>query len=120
MLGGIPVRNPTSGQAAALLGRLVREEADVLDGIDGRLQGRAEYAIEQLSCVVEGRDQYRHRSTDGVLQLTGPQIDMLLARRGDAVRHLTGLCAAFRAMSQAATASAPAVSRTPARRPNGR
>lgn len=92
----------------------------MLDGIDERLQAQAEYAVEQLSRVVDGRDQYRHRSTDGVLQLTGPQIDMLLARRGDAVRHLTGLCTAFKAVSQTATAPAPAVSRVPARRPTGR
>ncbi|MFJ4338643.1 hypothetical protein [Streptomyces sp. NPDC088915] len=116
----MPARDPVGSHAAALLGRLIREEADVLNGIAEQLQRQTEYAIDQLSRVADGRDQYRHRSTDGVLQLTGPQVDMLLARRGDAVRHLTGLCTAFKALSQATAAPAPAVSRAPARRPNGR
>ncbi|MFB8046342.1 hypothetical protein ACFC8F_34165 [Streptomyces hydrogenans] len=120
LLGGMPVRDPASGQAAALLSRLIREEADVLDGIAEQLHQQAEYAIDQLSRVADGRDQYRHRSTDGVLQLTGPQIDMLLARRGDAVRHLTGLCTALKALSQATAAPAPVVSCAPGRRLNGR
>ncbi len=120
LLGGIPVRDPASGQAAALVGRLIREEADILDGIDEQLQGQAEYAIEQLSRIAVGRDQYRHGSTDGVLQQTGPRIDMLLARRGDAVRRLTALCGTYKALARPAAGPAPTPSPTPARRPASR
>lgn len=114
LLGGIPSARESGGDALAELAGLVRKEADELDGIAEQLQSLAEYAIDQLKVITEGRDQYRHRSTDGVLQLTGLRIDMLLARRGAAVQHLTALCAAYKQASPPAAVPAPGLAPSPA------
>ncbi|MFE6461240.1 hypothetical protein ACFVP0_27750 [Streptomyces cinereoruber] len=116
LLGGLPARSSQPAPAAALAG-LIREAADLLDGIQEQLESRAGYAVDQLTRIAEGRDQYRHGATDGVLQLAGLQVEMLAARRGDAVRHLTALCTAYQDLVRPA---APAAAPSPSRRPVSR
>lgn len=89
---------------------LIRDAAGELDSIQEQLQARAGYVIDQLRRITEGRDRTRRGSTDGVLQLAGVQVDMLAARRGDAVRHLSTAYQALRHPSAVpAEPSRPAV-----------
>lgn len=115
LLGGLPARSSQSAPVAALAG-LIREAADLLDGIQEQLESRAGYAVDQLTRIAEGRDQYRHGATDGVLQLAGLQVEMLAARRGDAVRHLTTLCTAYQDLVRPVTPAAPAAAPSPSPR----
>ncbi|MFE0772213.1 hypothetical protein [Streptomyces sp. NPDC058861] len=116
LLGGFPVRSSQSAPVAALAW-LIREAADLLDGIQEQLESRAGYAVGQLTRIAEGRDQYRHGATDGVLQLAGLQVEMLAARRGDAVRHLNALCTAYQDLVRPAAPAGPAAAPSPSRRP---
>ncbi|MEU6312285.1 hypothetical protein [Streptomyces sp. NPDC047014] len=109
LLGVFPSTASMPAQAATLAG-LIQESAYRLDDIQEQLQERATQAIDQLRNIAVGRDRYRRGSTDGVLQLTGLQVDMLAARRGDAVRHLTALCAAYQAVTRPAAPAVPIAS----------
>ncbi|MFC0844704.1 hypothetical protein ACFH04_13445 [Streptomyces noboritoensis] len=98
LLGGaLPPCSTDTGEAAAVAA-MIRDAARELDSVQEQLQARAGYVIDQLRRITEGRDRTRRGSTDGVLQLAGVQVDMLAARRGDAVRHLSTLCTAYQAL----------------------
>lgn len=71
-----------------LLGRIVAEAARDVDELHGELTRAAQSAIELLEPFGRG-DSADLRGWDGILRTTGPQIDLLAARRSAAFEQLT-------------------------------
>jgi hypothetical protein len=87
------------GSPPAYLAHLLGEAEERVNGLQEQLVSSAQFAAERLLRTAEGRDHVHHGSPDGILQYTGVQIDMLSARRGDAVRNLRTLLAAHQAIT---------------------
>jgi hypothetical protein len=71
-----------------LVGRMVAEAARDVDELHGQLTRAAQSAIELLEPVGRG-DHASMRGWYGILGTTGPQIELLVARRGAAYEQLT-------------------------------
>ncbi|WP_433549151.1 hypothetical protein ACQPZG_31885 [Streptomyces sp. CA-294286] len=87
------------GSPAANLVHLLGEAEERVNGLQEQLVSAARFAAERLLRVAEGQDHVHHGSPDGILQYGGVQIDMLSARRGDAVRNLRALLAVYQAIT---------------------
>ena len=85
-----PLRDPLD-----LVGRLVAEAARDVDELHGELTREAQSAIELLAPIAEGAHADM-RGWDGILRTTGPQIELLVARRGAAYEQLDRAVAAYR------------------------
>jgi hypothetical protein len=71
-----------------LVGRMVAEAARDVDELHGELTRAAQSAIDLLEPFGRG-DSAGLRGWDGILRTTGPQIDLLAARRSAAFEQLT-------------------------------
>ncbi|MET9086110.1 large ATP-binding protein [Streptomyces sp. NPDC004237] len=71
-----------------LVGRMVAEAARDVDELHGELTRAAQSAIELLEPVGRG-DSASMRGWHGILGTAGPQIELLVARRGAAYEQLT-------------------------------
>ncbi|WP_406416426.1 large ATP-binding protein [Streptomyces sp. NBC_00873] len=71
-----------------LVGRMVAEAAHGVDELHGELTRAAQSAIEVLEPIGRG-DHASMRGWHGILRTTGPQIELLVARRGAAYEQLT-------------------------------
>ncbi|MFI5804410.1 hypothetical protein [Streptomyces sp. NPDC051561] len=89
----------TPGSPTANLVHLLGEAEERVNSLQEQLVSSARFAAERLLRVAEGQDHVHHGSPDGILQYSGLQIDMLSARRGDAVRNLRALLAAYQAVT---------------------
>jgi hypothetical protein len=78
-----PPRHPL-----CLVGRMVAEAARDVDELHGELTRVAQSAIELLEPVGRG-DHADKRDWQGILRATGPQIELLAARRSAAYEQLT-------------------------------
>lgn len=75
------------GDPLAMLGRLVADAARDVDELHGQLTHHARSAIRTLEAFASGRHAELGRSY-GILRSTGPEIELLAARRGEAFEHL--------------------------------
>jgi len=96
-----PLRDPRD-----LVGRMVAEAARDVDELHGELTRAAQSAIELLSPIAEGAHASM-RGWDGILRTTGPQIELLVARRGAAYEQLDRAVAAYRRLLPGADAAQP-------------
>ncbi|NEA56596.1 large ATP-binding protein [Streptomyces sp. SID13666] len=80
---GHPFRDPLD-----LVGRMVAEAARDVDELHGELTRAAQSAIELLEPIGRG-EHAGMRGWYGILRTAGPQIELLVARRGAAYEHLT-------------------------------
>ncbi|MFD9403069.1 hypothetical protein ACFWA4_30140 [Streptomyces sp. NPDC060011] len=90
-----------------LVGRTVAEAARDVDELHGELTRAAQSAIELLEPIGRG-DHASMRGWYGILRTTGPQIELLVARRGAAYEQLTRAVSTYRRLlpeSDAALAS---------------
>ncbi|MCX4858211.1 hypothetical protein [Streptomyces canus] len=71
-----------------LIGRMVAEAARDVDELHGELTRAAQSAIKVLEPVGQG-DSASMRGWQGILRTTGPQIELLAARRSAAYEQLT-------------------------------
>ncbi|WP_127360919.1 hypothetical protein [Actinacidiphila soli] len=78
-----PLRDPLD-----LVGRMVAEAARDVDELHGELTRAAQSAIELLEPFGRG-DHASMGGWYGILRTTGPQIELLVARRGAAYEQLT-------------------------------
>lgn len=85
---GITLTTHPSGSALDTLVRLIQETAASVDEVQHQLLDQAETASRTLDRITSGRDTVHHATTDGLLQITGVSIDMLVARRGEGIRLL--------------------------------
>ncbi|MET9556831.1 hypothetical protein [Streptomyces sp. NPDC006645] len=121
---GIPPRQlgrlhqPDSAEGT--LAQLVGNGARHLDHLHEQLTSRAGEAAANLTRVTSGRAQI---NSLGILQNTATQIDILAARRYDAIEHLNELILAYR-HAAALPDAAPLASRqrgtVPAQEPSAR
>ncbi|MFE9963733.1 large ATP-binding protein [Streptomyces sp. 900116325] len=84
-----PLRDPLD-----LVGRLVAKAARDVDELHGQLTRVAQSALDLLAPVARG-EHASMRGWHGVLQTTGPQIELLVARRGAAYEQLTRAISAY-------------------------
>ncbi|MFD8063963.1 hypothetical protein ACFXA0_32730 [Streptomyces cyaneofuscatus] len=63
-----------------------------LDSVQSELVDRCTWAANDLTCVAAGTAQ---ANPLGILQSSGSQIDILAARRADAITHLKSALAAY-------------------------
>ncbi|MEU6664033.1 large ATP-binding protein [Streptomyces sp. NPDC046821] len=87
--------NQTLGDPLGLVGRMVAEAAGEVDELHGELTRTAQSAVDLLAPVARG-EHASMRGWYGVLRTTGPQIELLVARRGAAYEQLTRSIATFR------------------------
>ena len=105
-----PLRDPLD-----LVGRMVAEAARDVDELHAELTRAAESAIALLEPIA--RDEHASmRGWDGVLRATGPQVELLVARRSAAYEQLTRSISIYRRLqsepgSQPPTASSPGVAK---------
>ncbi|MEU3792984.1 large ATP-binding protein [Streptomyces fructofermentans] len=78
-----------------LVGRTVAEAARDVDELHGELTCAAQSAIELLEPIGRG-DHAGMRGWYGILRTTGPQIELLVARRGAAYEQLTRAVSTYR------------------------
>ncbi|MFI5800405.1 large ATP-binding protein [Streptomyces sp. NPDC051677] len=78
-----------------LVGRMVAEAARDVDELHGELTRAAQSAIELLEPIRRG-DHSSMRGRYGILRSTGPQIELLVARRGAAYEQLTRAVSTYR------------------------
>lgn len=78
-----------------LVGRTVVEAARGVDELHGELTRAAQSAIELLEPIGRG-DHAGMRGWYGILRTTGPQIELLVARRGAAYEQLTRAVSTYR------------------------
>lgn len=78
-----------------VVGRMVATAAHEVDELHGDLTLAAQAAIELLKPLGRG-EHASMRGSYGVLRTTGPQIELLAARRGAAYEHLTRAVSAYR------------------------
>ncbi|MEW1660599.1 large ATP-binding protein [Streptomyces sp. NPDC093707] len=88
--GNRPLRDPLG-----LVGTMVADVARDVDKLHGELARSAQSAINPLAPVAQGDPAGMH-GRYGVLRTTGPQIELLVARRGAAYEQLTRSISAFR------------------------
>ncbi|QMU67308.1 large ATP-binding protein [Streptacidiphilus sp. P02-A3a] len=96
-----PLRDPLD-----LVGRIVAEAARDVDELHGQLTRAAQSAIELLAPIAQGAHSDM-RGWDGILRTTGPQIELLVARRGAAYEQLDRAIAAYRRLLPEADAAQP-------------
>ncbi|QMU74816.1 large ATP-binding protein [Streptacidiphilus sp. PB12-B1b] len=101
-----PLRDPLD-----LVGRMVAEAARDVDELHGELTRAAQSAIKLLAPVAEGAHAGM-RGWDGILRTTGPQIELLVARRGAAYEQLDRAIAAYRRLLPEADAAQPSKAST--------
>ncbi|WP_282697848.1 hypothetical protein [Streptomyces sp. CC208A] len=116
---GLVLGSHPPGIALATVAGLIRQTADNVDEVQQRLLQRADMAISQLQSVTQGRDRYRHGSTDGLLQSLGTEIDSLVARRGEGIQLLRLLTNSYADLN-GAPKPPPAPSRLPSPHRGGR
>ncbi|MGW4031687.1 hypothetical protein ACWEFL_20660 [Streptomyces sp. NPDC004838] len=80
-----------------LIGRNVAEAAGKVDELHGELTRLAQSAIELLEPVARG-EHGDMRGTYGILRTTGPQIELLVARRGAAHEQLTRAVSVYQSL----------------------
>ncbi|MFI5993942.1 large ATP-binding protein [Streptomyces sp. NPDC051362] len=78
-----------------LVGKTVAEAARDVDELHGELTRAAQSAIELLEPIGRG-DHASMRGWYGLLRTTGPQIELLVARRGAAYEQLTRAVSTYR------------------------
>ncbi|MGW1104286.1 large ATP-binding protein [Streptomyces sp. NPDC002540] len=78
-----------------LVGRMVAQAARDMDELHGQLTRAAQSAIDLLAPIAQA-EHASMRGWHGVLQTTGPQINLLVARRGAAYEQLTRSISAYR------------------------
>ncbi|MFD4476443.1 hypothetical protein ACFWPU_10065 [Streptomyces sp. NPDC058471] len=93
-----------------VLAQLVYMAARHLDHLHERFTDAAQYAASTLTGVATGKTSI---NSLGVLQNNGTQVDILAARRADAVEHLKAVIHAYRQVA-AADHTAPHSARRPA------
>ncbi|MFJ7096775.1 hypothetical protein ACIQWL_42180 [Streptomyces mirabilis] len=96
-----PLRDPLD-----LVGRMVAEAARDVDELHGELARAAQSAIDLLAPIAQG-DHAGMRGWYGVLRTTGPQIELLVARRGAAYEQLTRSISTFRRLMPEQDAARP-------------
>lgn len=77
-----------------LVGRLVAKAARDVDELHGQLTRAAQSALDLLAPIARG-EHASMRGWHGVLQTTGPQVELLVARRGAAYEQLTRVISAY-------------------------
>ncbi|MEU3008076.1 hypothetical protein [Streptomyces sp. NPDC006863] len=101
------------GSAENELAELVVRAARHLDSVQSELVDRCTWAASDLTRVAAGTAA---ANALGILQTSGTQIDILAARRADAITHLKSTMAAYQratiAQSQRAVSVPPSPSRT--------
>ncbi|QHC21413.1 hypothetical protein [Streptomyces sp. GS7] len=85
-----PLRDPRN-----LVGRMVAEAARDVDELHGELTRAAKSAIEVLEPIRRG-EHTSMRGWYGILRATGPQIELLVARRGAAYEQLNQAVSNYR------------------------
>lgn len=103
---GHPPRDPLH-----LVGRTVAEAARDVDELHGELTRAAQSAIDLLAPIAQG-DHASMRGWYGVLRTTGPQIELLVARRGAAYEQLTRSISTFRRLLPEQDAARPSKAAT--------
>ncbi|MFD5675821.1 large ATP-binding protein [Streptomyces sp. NPDC127040] len=101
-----PLRDPLD-----LVGRMVAEAARDVDELHGELARAARSAIHLLAPIAQG-DHASMRGWYGILRTTGPQIELLVARRGAAYEQLTGSISTFRRLLPEQDAARPSKAAT--------
>jgi hypothetical protein len=96
-----PLRDPLD-----LVGRMVAEAARDVDELHSELTRAAQSAIDLLAPIAQG-DHAGMRGWYGVLRTTGPQIELLVARRGAAYEQLTRSISTFRRLLPEQDAARP-------------
>ncbi|MFI1592296.1 hypothetical protein ACH4WW_30835 [Streptomyces halstedii] len=84
-----PLRDPLD-----LVGRLVAKAARDVDELHGQLTRATQSALDLLAPIARG-EHASMRGWHGILQTTGPQIELLVARRGAAYEQLTRAISAY-------------------------
>ncbi|WP_093801760.1 hypothetical protein [Streptomyces sp. Wb2n-11] len=84
-----PLRDPLD-----LVGRMVAKAARDVDELHGQLTRAAQSALDLLAPIARG-EHASMRGWHGILQTTGPQIELLVARRGAAYEQLTRTISAY-------------------------
>jgi hypothetical protein len=102
-----PLRDPLD-----LVGRMVAEAARDVDELHGELTRAAQSAITLLEPIAQG-EHASMRGWDGVLRTTGPQIELLVARRSAAYEQLTRSISTYRRLQSEPGASQPSTTSTP-------
>ncbi|WP_239148626.1 hypothetical protein [Streptomyces anulatus] len=101
------------GSAENELAELVVRAALHLDNLQSELVDRCTWAADDLTRVAAGTAA---ANPLGILQTSGTQIDILAARRADAITHLKSALAAYQrattTQSQRAVSAPPSPSRT--------
>ncbi|MEU1149405.1 hypothetical protein ACFYO9_38305 [Streptomyces sp. NPDC005863] len=100
----------TPDSPADVLAQVVFMAARHLDHLHGEFADAARYAASNLTRAATGKTPI---NSLGVLQNSATQIDILAARRADAVEHLKTLIRAYRQVAAAGHA-APSPARRPA------
>ncbi|MEU4347045.1 hypothetical protein [Streptomyces sp. NPDC023838] len=102
-------RRHTPDSPADVVAQLVFTAARQLDYLHEQFADAAQYAASNLTRAATGKTTI---NSLGVLQNSATQIDILAARRADAIKHLKTLIHAYRQVAAADHATPP-----PARRP---
>ncbi|WP_416484249.1 large ATP-binding protein [Streptomyces sp. CL12] len=98
---GQPLHTPLD-----LVGRMVAESAREVDELHGALARAAETAIRVLEPISRGENA-DVRGWEGALRTTGPQIELLVARRGAAYEQLNRAVSAYRRLAASPGAGRP-------------
>lgn len=99
------------GSAEDELAQLVVRAARQLDNLQGELVDRCTWAATDLTRVAAGT---MTANALGVLQNSATQIDILAARRADAIAHLKSVLAAYHSATTTSSPQRPAPQPAPA------
>jgi hypothetical protein len=97
-----------------LVGRMVAKAAREVDELHGELTRAAQSAIELLEPVGRG-DHASMRGWHGILNTTGLQIELLVARRGAAYEQLTRAVSTYHRLLPESASKSPFLSLAPKR-----